>query len=475
MGNPKAFLTVKRKEAGYRPVQERILDFGEVEQTLNTEDRQLQASRCLDCGIPYCHWACPLGNRMPQWHDFMLKGNWRQAADLLLATNDFPEFTGRVCPAPCEKSCSLSLIHAPVTIRENEAAALEHAFQQGYIKPQPPATRTGKKVAVVGSGPAGMTVANRLNRLGHTVTVYEKSAEPGGLLRLGIPDFKLNKNIIDRRLRLMEAEGVDFKTSILVGKDLPADQLLQNYDAICIATGAQVPRDLPIPGRQLQGIYFAMDYLTGQNKKLANRLNSTDLYIDAKDKHVLVIGGGDTGADCIGVANRQGAASILQIEIMPKPPLLEEIPHSWPNPFPIFLKTVSSHLEGCQRRWCLNAKRFIGKDGKLTAVEVAPIEWTINETDGKMTMKESPQTESIPVDFAFLALGFLHPQHEGLLQELNLELDERKNIKTNSNQQTNIPKVFAAGDCQSGQSLVVRSIASGIETAKAIDCFLNNN
>lgn len=472
MGNPKAFLTVKRKEAGYRPRQERILDFGEVEQTLNTEDRQQQASRCMDCGIPFCQWGCPLGNKMPEWQDYIYKGNWRLAAEVLMQTNDFPEFTGRICPAPCEKTCVLSLHKAPVTIRENEASALEHAFQEGYIKPFIPKVRTGKKVAVIGSGPSGLAVANQLNRMGHEVTVYEKNSRIGGLLRFGIPDFKLNKNIIDRRLDLMEAEGVKFVTNAEVGLDIKGKDLVKNNDAVCIAIGSQVPRDLPVEGRELKGVYYAMEYLTMENKLVAKEDIPADKIINTKGKNVLVIGGGDTGSDCIGTANRQKAANILQIEIMPKPPTLDELENSWPIPFPGVLKTSSSHLEGCERRWSMNTKRFIGENGVLTGVELVEIAWEKDDS-GKMVMKEVGEPEILKIDYVFLALGFIHPIQDGLLAELGVKVDDvRKNVATNGNRLTSVSKVFAAGDCVSGQSLVVTSIASGRRTAKHINDFL---
>ena len=472
MGNPKAFLTVKRKEAGYRPRQERILDFGEVEQTLNSEDRQQQASRCMDCGIPFCQWGCPLGNKMPEWQDYIYKGNWRLAAEVLMQTNDFPEFTGRICPAPCEKTCVLSLHKSPVTIRENEASALEHAFQEGYIKPFIPKVRTGKKVAVIGSGPSGMAVANQLNRMGHEVTVYEKNSRIGGLLRFGIPDFKLNKNIIDRRLELMESEGVKFVTSTEVGIDIKGKDLVKNNDAICVAIGSQVPRDLAIEGRELKGVYYAMEYLTMENRLVAKEEVPLDKLINTKGKNVLVIGGGDTGSDCIGTANRQKAANILQIEIMPKPPTLDELENSWPMPFPGVLKTSSSHLEGCERRWSMNTKRFIGENGTLTGVELVEIAWEKDES-GKMVMKEVGESEILKIDYVFLALGFIHPIQDGLLAELGVKVDDiRKNIATDGNRLTNVSKVFAAGDCVSGQSLVVTSIASGRRTAKHINDFL---
>ena len=471
MGNPKAFLTVKRKDAGYRPVQDRVLDFGEVEQTLNTEDRREQASRCMDCGVPFCHWGCPLGNKMPEWQEYIYKGNWKLAAEVLMQTNDFPEFTGRICPAPCEKSCVLSIHRAPVTIRENEAAALEMAFNEGFIHPQPPTHRTGKRVAVIGSGPAGLAVANQLNKKGHDVTVYEKSSHVGGLLRLGIPDFKLNKNVIDRRIKLMEAEGIKFVTNTEVGKDIKGKDLLKNNDAVCVAIGSQVPRNLPIEGRDLQGVYYAMEYLSIQNKLVAKEEVPANEIINAKGKNVLVIGGGDTGSDCIGTANRQGAANILQIEILPKPKKLEDIENPWPEPYPIVLKTSSSHLEGCERRWSVNTKRFIGEDGKLTAVELVEIAWEKDEK-GNHIMKEVGEPEILKIDLVFLALGFVHPIQEGLLAELNLDVDGRKNVATDAKRATNVAKVFGAGDCVSGQSLVVKCIASGRETAKHIHDFL---
>ncbi|MFR9166774.1 MAG: glutamate synthase subunit beta [Dysgonomonas sp.] len=476
MGNPKAFLTIKRKEAGYRPRQERILDFGEVEQTLNTEDRRQQASRCMDCGVPFCQWGCPLGNKMPEWQDYIYKGNWKLAAEVLMSTNDFPEFTGRICPAPCEKTCVLSLHRSPVTIRENEASALEHAFTEGYIQPRIPKNRSGKKVAVIGSGPSGLAVANQLNHKGHDVTVYEKNSSIGGLLRFGIPDFKLNKNIIDRRLDLMQAEGVKFMSNAEIGKDIKANDILKEYDAVCVAIGSQVPRDLPVEGRDLKGVYFAMEYLTMENRLVAKEDVPKDEIINVKGKNVLVIGGGDTGSDCIGTANRQKAANIMQIEIMPKPPTLDslKIEDTWPVPFPNILKTSSSHLEGCERRWSVNTKRFIGENGVLKAVELVEIEWIKDEKSGKITMKEIGKPEILEIDYVFLALGFLHPVQDGLIKDMGLEVDDlRHNICTDQNRVTNVVKVFAAGDCVSGQSLVVTSIASGRKTAQHIHEFLS--
>ncbi|MDR1810218.1 MAG: glutamate synthase subunit beta [Prevotella sp.] len=475
MGNPKAFLTINRKEAGYRPVEERRLDFGEVEQTLNTEDRRQQASRCMDCGVPFCQWGCPLGNKQPEWQDYVYKGNWKRAAEVLQTTNDFPEFTGRICPAPCEKTCVLSLHRSPVTIRENEASTLEHAYREGYVQPRIPKSRTGKKVAVIGSGPSGLAVANQLNRKGHEVTVYEKNSHVGGLLRFGIPDFKLNKNVIDRRIDLMKAEGVKFVVDAEIGGNVKGKDIVKEYDAVCVAIGSQTPRDLPVEGRALKGVYFAMEYLTMQNKLNAKEDIPAEQIINTKGKNVLVIGGGDTGSDCIGTANRQGAANILQIEIMPKPPVMTDVPTSdlWPIPFPTVLKTSSSHIEGCDRRWLVNTKRFIGENGVLTGVELVDIEWEKDPATGKMSMKETGKPEILKVDYVFLALGFVHPIQDGLLKELGIKTDDvRRNVATDDNRATNVEKVFAAGDCVSGQSLVVTSIASGRKTALHIDEYL---
>ena len=358
MGNPKAFLTVPRQEAGYRPVHDRIMDFSEVEQTLNTSERKLQASRCMDCGVPFCHWACPLGNRPPEFQDAMYKGKWKEAYEILTGTNDFPEFTGRICPALCEKSCVLKLsMDAPVTIREDEAAIIEAAFREGYVQPRQ-YERNGKSVAVIGSGPAGLAAANQLNRRGYAVTVFEKLEYVGGLLRFGIPNFKLSKSVIDRRVAVMEAEGITFK----VNADIDVTNLPEGFDAYCICTGTPQARDLNIPGRELKGIHFAMEMLAQQNRVLAGQHISEEERITAKGKHVLVIGGGDTGSDCIGTSNRQGALSVTQIEIMPKPPVGHNPNTPWPQ-WPVVLKTSSSHEEGCIRRWSLTSNRFLEEDG----------------------------------------------------------------------------------------------------------------
>lgn len=474
MGNPTAFLNIGRKEAGYRPVNDRIKDYGEVEQTLNAEDRRLQASRCMDCGVPFCHWSCPLGNRQPEWQDRLYKNDIKGAYELLTLTDDFPEFTGRVCPALCEKGCVLNKTHEPVTIRENEAAIVERAFEEGVVVARPPRKRTGKKVAVIGSGPSGLACANQLNRMGHSVTVYEKNEAIGGLLRFGIPDFKLNKSVIDRRLDLMKEEGVEFVTGVEVGKDLPTDRLLKDYDAVCVAIGSGEPRNLNVEGRDLQGVHFALEFLQQQNRVNAGEEVAKSDRITAKGKHVLVIGGGDTGSDCVGTANRQGARSVTQIEIMPKPPVGENPATPWPY-WPVILKTSSSHLEGCERRWLLDTRRFVDDGtGKVGSVEVEEVEWIKDPETGRMNLKHTGNKDTIKAELVLLAMGFVNPVQEGLVADLNVEKDARKNVRVDEHQQSSVEKVFAAGDASTGASLVVRCIASGRNAAKGIDRFLMN-
>jgi glutamate synthase (NADPH) small chain len=470
MGNPKAFLTIDRKEAGYRPVHERKTDFGEVEQTLNNEDRMLQASRCMDCGVPFCHWACPLGNKMPEYQDLLYKGKWKQAYESLTKTDDFPEFTGRICPALCEKSCVLNIQHNAVTIRENEASVMEHAFNEGWVVPNPPKKRTGKKVVIIGSGPAGLVAANRLNKMGHEVTVYEKYPEIGGLLRFGIPNFKLNKTVIDRRLDLLKAEGIKFITNTEVGKTISINEIKATYDAVCITIGAGKPRDLVVEGRDLKGVYFALEFLTQQNRVLEGLPIEEDS-INAKGKRVLVIGGGDTGSDCVGTSNRQGALEVTQIEILPQPPVGENPQTPWPN-WPNILKTSSSHEEGCIRRWCLTTKKFIGKNGKLTGVEIAEVEWNVDPASGRYMMKETGKIEILKVDLVFLAMGFVHPEHEGFLDELAVTYDQRGNVSVDKQNESSVKGFFVAGDAASGASLVVRAMASGRQVAVAINDYL---
>lgn len=470
MGNPKAFLNIKRKEAGYRPVNERIYDHAEVEQTLCDEDRRQQASRCMECGVPFCHWACPTGNRQAEWQDLVWRGLWKEAYELLIQTSDFSEFTGRVCPTLCEKSCVLKLHDVPVTIRENEVAIIERAFAEGYAVPRPPAVRSGKKVAVIGSGPAGLAAAGNLNRKGHLVTVYEKDDYVGGLLRLGIPDFKLGKQIVQRRINLMEAEGIDFKTGVHIGKDIPAGDITQRSDAVCVAIGSGVPRDLPVEGRALKGVHFALDFLRQQNFRNAGCEIPEQDRISAKGKKVLVIGGGDTGSDCVGTSIRQGAVSVTQIEIMPQPPVGYNPETPWPA-WPNVLKTSSSHEEGCHRRWDLDTTRFIGVDGVVTGAEIEKVNWEPGE-QARMKLVHTGEKEMIEADLVLLSMGFLHPVYAGLIESLELDLDARNNVAVNGSMRTSSDKVFAAGDAVTGASLVVRAIASGRAAAESIDQYL---
>lgn len=446
MGNPKAFLEIRRQEAGYRPIHDRIHDFGEVEQTLNTRERRQQASRCMDCGVPFCHWACPLGNKPPEWNDALYRGDWELAYQLLSSTNPFPEFTGRVCPALCEKACVLNLIlHEPTTNREDEASIAEAAFREGFIPLRKP-ERNGKKVAVVGAGPAGLAAADRLNQMGYLVTVFEKNEAAGGLLRYGIPNFKLGKVIIDRRLRLLEQEGIEFR----YGEEVLCDTAFASqYDAVVIATGTPTARDLNVQGRDLKGVHFALELLSQQNRVLAGHEFSKQERITAKGKDVLVIGGGDTGSDCIGTAHRQGCKSVTQIEILPRPVDGPDDPKNpWPN-YPRTFKTTSSHEEGCTRRWNINTLEFLGKDGQLTGVKVQEIDWVPNPAGGRPTMVEKGEPEIIKAEMVLLAMGFLKPQHPQYPDN-----------------------VFVCGDAANGASLVVSAMASGIETAEKIDKYL---
>jgi glutamate synthase (NADPH/NADH) small chain len=479
MGDPKGFLTIKRKVSGYRPVEERINDYSEVETQLSDDERRLQASRCMDCGVPFCHWACPISNVMPEWQDRLYRGDWIGAWAILEDTNPFPEFTGRVCPALCEASCVLGANDEPVTIRQNELAVIEKAFELGMVVPRPPKKRKGKKVAVVGAGPAGLSAAYFLNRSGFSVVVYEGDRKAGGYLRYGIPDFKLDKSFIDRRIKLMEAEGVEFRTSTRIGSAVYAfgtagsdsriidpKELEAEYDLVLLTIGARDARDLKVPGRENAGIVQALDFLSLQNRNLGKEDNEEVEAVTAYGKRVVVIGGGDTGSDCVGTARRQGAVSITQIEVMPKPP--EHRPDSSPWPlWPTVLKTSSSHLEGGERLWSVNTKSFSGRDGRVASIRACRVDWA--SQNGRWVMTDIPGTEfEISADLVLLAMGFTHVVQGGIVADLGLEPDQRGNIKTEGTFHTSNPKVWAAGDAKNGASLVVRAIAEGRAAAEAI-------
>lgn len=478
MGKPTGFLEFARELPKKRDVQERIHDYKEIDMPFSENDSQRQAARCMDCGTPFCHNGCPLGNIIPEFNDAVYEQNWEYAYEILSSTNNFPEFTGRICPAPCEASCVLGINKPPVAIEFIEKSIAEVAFAKGLVQPKKPTKRTGKKVAVIGSGPAGMAAAAQLNKAGHTVTVFERADQIGGLLRYGIPDFKLEKTVIDRRLAVMEAEGIVFKTGVNVGVDIKAKDLLADFDLVMLTGGSTVPRDLPIKGRDLKGVHFAMEFLSQQNKRVAERPVEVDhqgaKYANgellATGKHVVVIGGGDTGSDCVGTSNRHGAASVTQIELLPMPPKERAENTPWPN-WPMMLRTSTSHEEGCERQWSINTKEFIGdENGNLKALKIVNLDWA--NVDGRMKMVEVEGSErEIPCELALLAAGFLHPQKEGLLADLDIELDERGNVKA-TNYQTSIPKVFAAGDMRRGQSLVVWAISEGREAARAADTYL---
>lgn len=471
MGQVDGFLNYHREMPSKRKPKERIKDYREIYLELSRKKLHEQAARCMDCGVPFCHHGCPLGNNIPDFNDAVYRGEWEEAIRILSATNNFPEFTGRVCPAPCEASCVLSINNKPVTIEYIEKTIAEKAFENQWIKPQPPVRRTGKRVAVVGSGPAGLAAADQLNKAGHWVTVFERSDRPGGLLRYGIPDFKLDKKVLDRRLRLMEQEGIIFKTQVHVGVHVSARYLAEEFDALVICGGASAPRDLPIPGRRLHGVHFAMEFLTQQNKRVAGDRIFND-HITAKGKNVVVIGGGDTGSDCVGTANRQGARSVVQIELLAKPPLTrDEKNNPWPL-WPMVLTTSSSHEEGVERKWAILTKEFIGdRRGRLAGIRVVDIEWGFKE-EGKYGFREISDTERIiPCELALLAIGFTGAETGGLVRELDLTLDERGNIHT-LNYMTSREGIFAAGDIRRGQSLVVWAIAEGREAARAVDEWL---
>ncbi len=471
MGQIDGFMKFDREMPKSRDPKERIKDYKEVYNPLDKEKVKQQAARCMDCGVPFCHNGCPLGNNIPDFNDAVYNGKWEEAIRILSSTNNFPEFTGRICPAPCEASCVLSINNKPVTIEYIEKTIAEQAFEKGYLKPTPPKQRTGKRVAVVGSGPAGLAAAAQLNKAGHWVTVFERSDRIGGLLRYGIPDFKLEKHVIDRRLRLMEQEGVVFRTNAHVGVNISAKHLQDEFDAIVMCGGASAPRDLPIPGRNLKGVHFAMEFLSQQNKRVAgDNIFAEDIL--ATEKNVLVIGGGDTGSDCVGTSNRHKAKSVTQIELLAKPPLKRnDDTNPWPL-WPMILNTSSSHEEGADRQWAILTKEFIGdSSGRLTGMKIVEIKWGLN-AQGKMGFEEIAGTEKvIPCELALLAIGFVGAEKGGLVDELKLELDERGNIKT-TDYMSSQEGVFSAGDVRRGQSLVVWAISEGREAARAVDTWL---
>ena len=471
MGDPKGFLKIKRQNCSYRSIDERVKDFHEVAILPENEHSQEQSSRCMDCGTPFCHWGCPLGNYIPEWNQFIAEGLWEKAFTLLVATNNMPEITGRICPALCEYACVLGINDEAVTIRENELAIIEYAFKHGFIKPFPPQKRSGKNVAVIGSGPSGLACAAQLNRAGHKVVVFEKADKIGGILRYGIPYFKLEKWVIDRRLDIWKKEGIEFRVNVDVGGDYPTSELLKNFDAVCLASGSRVPRDLNIKGRNLKGIHFALDYLTQSNKRVAHDSINGEI-IDAKGEKVVIIGGGDTGSDCVGTAHRQGASSVVQIEVLPKPPEHRTESMPWPT-YPSILKTTSSHQEGGERYWSVLTKEFIGEGGRLKKLNCVKVEFSPNKENGRLEMKEIPGSEfEIEADLAILAVGFLHPEHKGLISDLGLKLDKRGNIETDGNFMSSRPGIFAAGDARTGQSLVVNAISEGRRAAYHIDTYL---
>jgi len=460
MGDIKGFLKVNRLNTQYRPVCERVKDFQDVTILPSEEHSKDQASRCMDCGTPFCHWGCPIGNYIPEWSDLVFRGQWQKAFVLLEVTNNLPEITGRLCPALCEYACVLGINDDPVTIRENELGIIEYAFKTGLIKPRPPQKRTCKEIAVVGSGPAGLACADQLNKAGHLVVVFEKADKIGGILRYGIPDFKLEKWVLERRINLLKREGVVFNTSVCVGKELKAKYLKKEFDAICLATGSGVPRDLKIEGRSLSGIYFAMDYLIQANNKVNGEKIPSDKLIDAKGKRVVVIGGGDTGADCVGVAHRQGANCVIQIELLPKPPECRTSEYPWPK-YPLLCKTTTSHEEGGIREWSVFTKKFIGENG-----------WVKKLLCQRVNQETAGREFEIEADLVIIAIGFLHTEHNGLVKNLGLELDIKGNVKTDENYMTKGLGIFSAGDMRRGQSLVVWAISEGRKAAYCIDKYL---
>lgn len=473
-----------RELPGKVDVEERLKNYQEFVQRYTDEKLNQQASRCMNCGVPFCHNGCPLGNIIPDFNDAVYRQNWKEAYEILSSTNNFPEFTGRICPAPCESACVLGINQPAIAIEEIEKHIIEIAFEKGLVKPRKPNVRTGKKVAVIGSGPAGLAAAAQLNQAGHTVTVFERDDKPGGLLRYGIPDFKMEKWVIDRRLSVLEEEGISFRCNANVGVNISINDLLREFNAIVLSGGSTVPRDLPAPGRELNGVHYAMEFLKQQNKRVAGidpyynggiESNIAPAEISAVGKNVIVIGGGDTGSDCVGTSNRHGASSITQFELMPQPPQARTTNMPWPT-YPMTLKTSSSHEEGCERRWAITTKAFIGDEqGNLKAIKVADLEWKVGEEGRPSSFVEVEGSErELPCELALLAMGFVHPQHQGMIQELDIELDTRGNVKADEkNFKTNISKVFSCGDMRRGQSLVVWAISEGRECAREVDEYLS--
>ena len=472
MGKPTGFIEFRREPPDRRTVRERVRDFREVYQSWPEEKVQAQGARCMSCAVPFCHQGCPLGNLIPDWNDLVYRGRWQQALAALHATNNFPEFTGRICPAPCEASCVLAINNDPVTIEHIEKAIADRGFQEGWIRPQPPVRRTGKRVAVVGSGPAGLAAAQQLNRAGHQVTVFERDEYIGGLLTLGIPDFKLEKGVVQRRVELMAQEGVEFRTSSHIGVNVPVGELRSGYDAICLAGGSTEARPLNVPGVELRGVHLAMEYLTQQNRLIAGQGVPSWERITAEGKRVVILGGGDTGADCLGTAHRQGAEVVHQLELLPEPPQERASINPWPQ-WPLTLKSSPAHEEGGVRDYSILTKAFSGADGELQKLHAVRLQWGPPDETGRPTMREVPgSTFEIETELVLLALGFQHPEHGGMLEELGVELDGRGNVRTTMEKMTSIPGIFSAGDMARGQSLVVWAIAEGRQAAYGIDRYL---